>query len=61
MTEKKDFRPTRDEYFMLSAVVTATRASCLKFKSGAVIVKNKRIVASGYNGNPSGVPSCREQ
>ncbi len=54
-------RPSWDEYFMLSAIITATRASCLKFKSGAVIVKEKRIVSSGYNGNPPGVQSCVEK
>lgn len=59
MNEKKEYtRPSWDEYFMLSAIIAATRASCVKFKSGAVIVKNKRIVASWYNGNPIGVPSC---
>jgi dCMP deaminase len=53
-------RPSWDEYFMLSAAVIATRASCLKLHSGAVIVKDKRIISSGYNGNPPGVPSCYE-
>jgi dCMP deaminase len=53
-------RPSWDEYFMLSAAVIASRASCLKLHSGAVIVKNKRIISSGYNGNPPGVPSCYE-
>jgi dCMP deaminase len=50
-------RPDWDEYFMLSAAIIGTRSSCSKFNSGAVIVKNKRIVSSGYNGNPPGVPS----
>lgn len=50
-------RPTWDEYFMLAAVLAATRASCVKFKSGAVIVKDKRIISSGYNGPAPGVPS----
>jgi len=50
-------RPSWDEYFILAAVLAATRASCVKFKSGAVIVKNKRIIASGYNGPAPGVPS----
>jgi len=54
-------RPSRDEYFMLSAIIAATRASCIKFNSWAVIVKDKRIVASWYNGNAPGVPSCHEQ
>lgn len=46
---------------MLSAIIAATRSSCTKFNSWAVIVKNKRIIASGYNGNPPWVPSCHEQ
>ena len=54
-------RPSRDEYFMLSAVMAATRSSCIKLNSWAVIVKNKRIISSWYNGNPPGVPSCKEQ
>lgn len=54
-------RPSRDEYFMLSAIMAATRASCLKFRSWSVIVKNNRIVSSWYNGNPKWVPSCLEQ
>ncbi len=51
-------RPNWDEYFMLAAIIAASRASCVKFKSGAVIVKNKRIICSGYNGVAPGVPSC---
>ncbi len=50
-------RPSWDEYFMLSAVMMATRAACIKFKSGAVIVKNKRIISSGYNGPAPSIPS----
>jgi dCMP deaminase len=46
---------------MLSATIAATRSSCIKFNSWAVIVKNKRIVSSWYNGNPTWVPSCHEQ
>ncbi|MCX6803852.1 MAG: dCMP deaminase family protein [Candidatus Diapherotrites archaeon] len=55
--EKEFVRPSWDEYFILAAVLIASRAACLKFKSGAVVVKNKRIVASGYNGPAPGVPS----
>ena len=58
---QQNIRPSRDEYFMLSAIIAATRASCIKFNSWAVIVKGNRIVSSGYNGNPPGVPSCHEQ
>ena len=65
--EKDLFRPNWDEYFMLSAVIVATRSSCIKFNSGAVIVKDKRIIASGYNGPAPGIPSgfdlgyCRKE
>jgi dCMP deaminase len=67
MEKPKLFRPSWDEYFMLSAVIVATRSSCIKFNSGAVIVKDKRIIASGYNGPAPGIPSgfdlgyCRKE
>ncbi len=68
MEEKNGFsRPSWDEYFMLSAVMTATRSACLKLNAGAVIVKNKRIISSGYNGPAPGIPSpfelgyCRKE
>ncbi len=58
MNEK---RPSWDEYFMGIAFLTATRASCNYVKAGAVIVKNKRIIATGYNGAPSGIENCLER
>ena len=51
-------RPTLDEYFMEIAKVVAKRSTCLRQKVGAVIVKDKRILATGYNGAPSGLPHC---
>lgn len=51
-------RPTWDEYFLLIARTVALRADCLRARHGAVIVKDNRIVATGYNGSPSGGPSC---
>ncbi len=53
-------RPSLDEYFMKIAKVVATRSTCLRQKVGAVIVKDKRILATGYNGAPSGLPHCDE-
>jgi len=53
-------RPGWDEFFMFSAVWAATRSSCLYFPAGAVIVKDKRIIASGYNGAPPGIRNCLE-
>ncbi|MCD6493149.1 MAG: cytidine/deoxycytidylate deaminase family protein [Archaeoglobaceae archaeon] len=53
-------RPSLDEYFMEIAKVVAKRSTCLRQNVGAVIVKDKRILATGYNGAPSGLPHCLE-
>ena len=57
----KDNRPTWDEYFMQMAELTAKRSTCLRRQVGAVIVKDKHIVATGYNGAPSGIAHCDEK
>jgi len=54
-------RPTWDEYFLMLAKLAATRSTCLAFPVGAVIVKNKQILATGYNGSPAGSAHCTEQ
>jgi len=51
-------RPNWDEYFMQAAHLVSQRSTCLRRKVGAVLVKNKRILATGYNGAPSGVTHC---
>ena len=51
-------RPSLDEYFMEIAKVVAKRSTCLRQQVGAVIVKDKRILATGYNGAPAGLPHC---
>lgn len=51
-------RPTLDEYYLNMALTVATRATCLKKKYGAVIVKDGYAVSMGYNGVPSGEPHC---
>ena len=53
-------RLDRDEYFMQIAEVTAQRSTCSKLVVGAVAVKNNRIVCTGYNGSPAGMPHCSE-
>ncbi len=50
-----------DEYFMEIAKVVAKRATCPRKQLGAVIVKDKRIIATGYNGSPQGQPHCTEE
>ncbi|MBC7327604.1 cytidine/deoxycytidylate deaminase family protein [bacterium] len=53
-------RPPWDEYFMQIARVVATRSTCLRRQVGAILVKDKRILATGYNGAPRGLPHCLE-
>lgn len=57
---KKNFRPGWDEYFLGIAKVAALRSNCIKRKVAAVIVKDKRIIATGYNGTPRGIQNCNE-
>ena len=54
-------RPTWDEYFLMLAKLAATRSTCLAFPVGAVIVKHKQVVATGYNGPPSRSAHCTAQ
>lgn len=51
-------RPRIDIYFLNIASVVATRSTCLRNHVGSVIVKNKRILSTGYNGAPSGMEHC---
>jgi len=51
-------RPSWQEYFTDITRLVATRSTCRRRKVGAILVKNKRILATGYNGTPSGVPHC---
>lgn len=53
-------RPSWDEYFMKMAELTATRSTCLRRQVGAIIVCEKHIIATGYNGAPKGVSHCEE-
>lgn len=56
MTKKK--RPSWDEYFLDIAELVSSRSTCRRRQVGAVIVKDKRILATGYNGAPKGLPHC---
>ena len=56
-----DKRPNWDEYFMEVAKLTATRSTCLRRQVGAVIVKDRHIIATGYNGAPRGLSHCEER
>ena len=54
----KTGRPTLDDYFMQITRIVASRSTCLHRDQGAVIVKNSRILATGYNGSAPGQPHC---
>ena len=51
-------RPSWDSYFMEITRLVATRSTCLRRQVGAIIVKEKRILSTGYNGAPRGLPHC---
>ena len=53
-------RPTWDEYFMEMAQLVSSRSTCLRRRVGAVIVKEKRVLSTGYNGSPKGTKHCEE-
>ncbi len=53
-------RPTWDEYFLGLVDEVAARATCDRGKSGCVVVRDKRIICTGYVGSPSGMPHCDE-
>lgn len=60
MSEPVHKRPDWDEYFMEIARVVALRSNCLRRHVAAVIVKDKRIISTGYNGTPRGIRNCDE-
>ncbi|QAU07049.1 deoxycytidylate deaminase [Gordonia phage Aphelion] len=51
-------RPTFDEYFLGIAAAAATRSDCERSKVGAVVVRDRRVRSTGYNGAPVGRPGC---
>lgn len=60
ITKLKEVRPSWEEYLIQIAQLVATRSTCLRRKVGAILVKNKRILSTGYNGAPGKVAHCAE-
>lgn len=58
MVKKKEKRPSWDEYFLEIAKLVSKRSTCLRRQVGALIVKDRRILTTGYNGTPSGITHC---
>lgn len=56
--KQKNARPSWDEYFLSIAELVSSRSTCLRRRVGAVIVKDKRILSTGYNGAPSMIEHC---
>ncbi|MCD6452797.1 MAG: cytidine/deoxycytidylate deaminase family protein [Dehalococcoidales bacterium] len=60
MVRTRSHRPDIDEYFLKIASVVAERSTCLRHHVGAVAVRDKHILATGYNGAPAGLKDCLE-
>lgn len=56
----RDGRPSWDDYFLKITGLVASRSTCLRRKVGAILVREKRILATGYNGAPQGLAHCLE-
>lgn len=56
--ERKHYRPSWDDYFMAITKIIASRGTCDRLYTGAVLVKDNRIISTGYNGSPAGLPHC---
>ena len=57
---RKNKRPNWHEYFMAIAELVAKRSTCMRWHVGAVLVKDKRALATGYNGVPRGIVHCEK-
>lgn len=51
-------RPSWDEYFMSITELVAQRSTCIRRRVGAILVRDRRIISTGYNGAPTNVPHC---
>ena len=58
---KKDSRIPWDQFFMLQAVLLSTRSTCNRLSVGAVLVRDRRVIAEGYNGSVSGDVHCTDR
>jgi dCMP deaminase len=60
MSAPAPHRPSKDQYFLLIALAARTRADCLGRRVGAVITRDARVLSTGYNGTPFGMPNCSD-
>ncbi|KAI5807487.1 cytidine deaminase-like protein [Peziza echinospora] len=60
LVDENRLRPTWDAYFMELASLAARRSNCMKRRVGCVLVREKRVISTGYNGTPRGLLNCNE-
>ncbi|KUJ16017.1 uncharacterized protein LY89DRAFT_648126 [Mollisia scopiformis] len=60
LTNEDRLRPSWDQYFMQLASLAAHRSNCMKRRVGCVLVREKRVISTGYNGTPRGLKNCGE-
>ncbi|KAI0715347.1 cytidine deaminase-like protein [Earliella scabrosa] len=60
LLDSERLRPGWDTYFMQLASLASQRSNCMKRRVGAILVRNKRVVSTGYNGTPRGLTNCNE-
>lgn len=60
LTSEERLRPNWDQYFMRLASLAAMRSNCMKRRVGCVIVREKRVISTGYNGTPRNIRNCNE-
>lgn len=60
LTDESRLRPTWDQYFMELASLAAQRSNCMKRRVGCVLIREKRVISTGYNGTPRGLKNCNE-
>jgi dCMP deaminase len=60
LTNEERLRPSWDQYFMQLADLAAHRSNCMKRRVGCCVVREKRVISTGYNGTPRGMTNCNE-
>lgn len=60
LTSMTRLRPTWDLYFLSLCTLASLRSNCMKRRVGAVLVRNNRVLSTGYNGTPRGLPNCAD-
>ena len=60
LANEQRLRPNWDEYFMQLASLAARRSNCMKRRVGCVLVRDKRVISTGYNGTPRNLKNCNE-